>query len=240
MGLVEYLDLPGLAATNLRPFNPYLVAIVGSAEARRSCSRLLAERRHYFPPNMSRLDMRLAPRQLRKGSWLMIGLVLVVAGVAVAATVTLYFLPGQTGSYSGPGLAVSKAGSFDLNGFGAWFDVGFHVNSTNKTLYNNTTNTSTSFTYYPFFAIEDSSSNASFPSEVLLYFMNSTEFTDFQHNVSLPGANYTVGLLEPGCGGPAGYPPSLVPFCQSSEFYFVWIDTTPLHISVSYDVTVWS
>lgn len=137
--------------------------------------------------------------------------VLVVAGVAVAASAVFYWLPPGHGQYTGPGIPYSAQSSCTLRGEGSWCSYGFQVNSTD------------------FNVTECFSTNSTFPTAVWVEFMNLTQYDEFNVNSTLSHiGNQTV----PGCWGPKSLDVGPGPF------WFAYLDTLPTPVKVQFTISV--
>lgn len=142
---------------------------------------------------------------------LVLAAVLVVAGVAVAAGALVDWLPAQSGQYSGPGFPFSVQSSCDLRGSGQWCSQGFQVNATNFTV------------------SECFSDNATFPSAVWSEFMNYSQYHEFNVNTTL---THLGNQSRAGCLGPTSY--AIGP----GPFWFVYLDTLPSPVQVTFTISV--
>lgn len=147
--------------------------------------------------------------RLRPG--LAVIVVLVVAGVAVAAGAVMYWLPPQSGQYSGPGIPYSVSSSCVLAGDGSWCSQGFQVNATD------------------FNVTECYSDNSTFPTAVWGEFMNQSEYHAFTINDTL---THLGNQSAPGCFGPREFTAGPGPF------WFVFIDTVANPVRVQFTISV--
>jgi hypothetical protein len=138
--------------------------------------------------------------------------VFTVAGVAAAATTAMvWFVPQQTGTYSGPGAPPTTAGDCVLPGQDHWCSQGFGVNSTdfNVTMCFTTNNTT--------------------QAGVVAYLMSDSSYHNFTGNSTL---THIVEIPSPHCFGPAAYDDG------PGMFYWVWVDTTDRPVTVQYSISV--
>jgi hypothetical protein len=148
---------------------------------------------------------------MKPKAWWAVSIVLVVAGIALAAGTAVYWLTPQQGQYSGPGIPYTSQTSFTLSGDGAWHAQGFTVSGAQ---YNMT-------------ECFNESSNP--PVLVWTYFMNQTQYDEFNVNSTL---TYLGNQSVPGCFGPYHYDNGPGPL------YWVYVDTSPQQVQVQSSITV--
>jgi hypothetical protein len=148
---------------------------------------------------------------MKPRAWWAVVIVLAVAGGAIATGVAVYWLPPGQGQYTGPGIPYTDVSSFTLSGDGAWHSQGFQVNGAQ---YNMT---------------ECFTENGTYTSVVWAYFMNQTEYYQFNVNNTL---SHLGNQSAPGCFGPFHYDNGPGPF------YWVYVDTSPLPVEVKSSITV--
>lgn len=137
--------------------------------------------------------------------------VLAVAGVAVATTTAVRFLPQQNSTYSGPGAPLTTSGVCDIPGELHWCSQGFEVNSTEF-------NVTMCFT-----------TNTTDQVGVVAFLMNGSSY----HNFSVNSTLTHIGESPiPRCLGPTPYGDGPGTFC------WVWVDTTERPVDVQYSIFV--